>query len=276
MSESGGQPGPAGVRVEIDAGVAVITVDRPAVRNAHRAGHGGRARRRSRRGRGRRSGGAGDPRRRGPGLRLRRRPQGAVARSAPTRMRSTWRAECAGCSTGSPACPVPVIAALNGHALGGGAEVAIAADVRIAADDIRIGFNQVALGIMPAWGGAERLAETIGRGRALLAIGTGELFDAATAREWGIVDLVVPRADIRLGMARPGRPPGGDRPGDHAGGEVGHRGGGTSGAPRPGGRRGGRLRRAVDRGRALAGGRGDGSEAAQPIDRRPARGTGGT
>ena len=52
--------------------------------------------------------------------------------------------------------PVPVVAALNGHALGGGAEVAIAADIRIAADDVKIGFNQVALGIMPAWGGAER------------------------------------------------------------------------------------------------------------------------
>jgi enoyl-CoA hydratase/carnithine racemase len=90
--------------------------------------------------------------------------------------------------------PVPVIAALNGHALGGGAEVAIAADIRIAADDVKIGFNQVSLGIMPAWGGAERLAQIIGRGRALLAITTGELYDAATAREVGIVDIVVPRA----------------------------------------------------------------------------------
>jgi enoyl-CoA hydratase len=90
--------------------------------------------------------------------------------------------------------PVPVIAALNGHALGGGAEVAIAADIRIAADDVKIGFNQVSLGIMPAWGGAERLAQVIGRGRALLAITTGDLYDAATARELGIVDIVVPRA----------------------------------------------------------------------------------
>lgn len=89
--------------------------------------------------------------------------------------------------------PVPVIAALNGHALGGGAEVAIAADVRIAADDVKIGFNQVTLGIMPAWGGAERLAMTVGRGRALLAIATGELYDANTARERGLIDIVVPR-----------------------------------------------------------------------------------
>src|SRR5262249_59433973 len=69
--------------------------------------------------------------------------------------------------------PVPVIAALNGHALGGGAEVAIAADVRIAAEDVKIGFNQVSLGIMPAWGGAERLAQVIGRGRAGLGVAGG-------------------------------------------------------------------------------------------------------
>ena len=56
----------------------------------------------------------------------------------------------------------PTIAALNGHALGGGAEVAVAADIRLAADDIKIGFNQVALEIMPAWGGAERLVD-VGR-----------------------------------------------------------------------------------------------------------------
>ena len=90
-----------------------------------------------------------------------------------------------------------MVAALNGHALGGGAEVAIAADVRIAADDVRIGFNQVALGIMPAWGGAERLAQTIGRGRAILAIATGEVYDAASAERLGLIDVVVPRARVR-------------------------------------------------------------------------------
>lgn len=52
--------------------------------------------------------------------------------------------------------PAPVIAALNGHALGGGVEVAVAADIRVAAHDIRMGFNQADLAIMPAWGGAER------------------------------------------------------------------------------------------------------------------------
>ena len=94
--------------------------------------------------------------------------------------------------------PVPVVAALNGHALGGGAEVAIAADVRIAADDVKIGFNQVSLGIMPAWGGAERLAQVIGGGRALLAIATGRLYDAPAAQRLGLVDLVVPRSSFDL------------------------------------------------------------------------------
>jgi enoyl-CoA hydratase len=92
--------------------------------------------------------------------------------------------------------PLPVVAALNGHALGGGAEVAIAADIRIAADDVKIGFNQVALGIMPAWGGAERLAQVIGRGRAMLAIATGELYDAPSAQRFGLIDVVVPRSSF--------------------------------------------------------------------------------
>ncbi len=70
--------------------------------------------------------------------------------------------------------PTPVLAALNGHALGGGAEVAVAADIRLAADDIKIGFNQVSFAIMPAWGGAERLAALVGYSKALLLAGTGQ------------------------------------------------------------------------------------------------------
>jgi enoyl-CoA hydratase/carnithine racemase len=92
--------------------------------------------------------------------------------------------------------PVPVIAALNGHALGGGAEVAVAADLRIAADDIRIGFNQVTLGIMPAWGGIERLVQLVGRSRALLAVSTGTQYEAAAARNLGLIDVVVARAEF--------------------------------------------------------------------------------
>jgi enoyl-CoA hydratase len=92
--------------------------------------------------------------------------------------------------------PGPVIAALNGHAFGGGAEVAVAADIRVASDDIRIGFNQVALAIMPAWGGAERLAALVGKGRALMLAGAGTVLDAAEAQRAGLVDLVLPRAEF--------------------------------------------------------------------------------
>ncbi|MGB8391590.1 enoyl-CoA hydratase/isomerase family protein, partial [Mycobacterium sp.] len=86
--------------------------------------------------------------------------------------------------------------ALNGHALGGGAEVAVAADIRIAADDIKIAFNQVTLEIMPAWGGAERLAAIVGKSKALLLAGTGTALDAVEAERIGLVDRVIPRASF--------------------------------------------------------------------------------
>jgi enoyl-CoA hydratase len=89
--------------------------------------------------------------------------------------------------------PAPVIAALNGHALGGGAEVAVAADIRVAADDVKIGFNQVSLEIMPAWGGAERLATLVGKSKALLLAGSGQILTAPEAERWGLIDRVVPR-----------------------------------------------------------------------------------
>ena len=89
--------------------------------------------------------------------------------------------------------PIPVLAAVNGDAYGGGAEVAVACDMRIAADDVRCGFNQVALGIMPAWGGIERLTALVGRGRALALMTTGRVLDAAAAHEQGLFDEVVAR-----------------------------------------------------------------------------------
>ncbi|MDT3443329.1 MULTISPECIES: enoyl-CoA hydratase/isomerase family protein [unclassified Pseudofrankia] len=93
----------------------------------------------------------------------------------------------------------PVIAAINGHALGGGAEVAIAADIRVAAEDIRIGFTQAMLAIMPGWGGAERLAAVVGRGRALMLAGSGAVVDTAEAARLGLVDKVLPRAEFDAG-----------------------------------------------------------------------------
>jgi enoyl-CoA hydratase len=92
--------------------------------------------------------------------------------------------------------PVPVVAALNGHAFGGGCEVAIACDFRIACDDVKLAFNQVDLAIMPAWGGIERLQAVTGRGRALYLLTTGYPIDAPTAAEWGLVERVVPRPDF--------------------------------------------------------------------------------
>src|SRR5258705_8540911 len=89
--------------------------------------------------------------------------------------------------------PTPTIAALNGHALGGGAEFAVAADIRLAADDIKIGFNQVTLEIMPAWGGAERLVELVGFSKALLLAGTGMILTAQEAQSSGLVDHLIRR-----------------------------------------------------------------------------------
>ena len=74
--------------------------------------------------------------------------------------------------------------------------MAVAADIRIAADDIRIGFNQVTLEIMPAWGGAERLAALVGRSQALLLAGSGTVLSAAEAHRIGLINRVVPRAEF--------------------------------------------------------------------------------
>lgn len=92
--------------------------------------------------------------------------------------------------------PIPVVAALNGDAYGGGAEVALACDVRIAADDVRMGFTHVNLGIMPAWGGVERLASMIGPGRTLYLLATGTVITGADLLSWGLAEEIVPRASF--------------------------------------------------------------------------------
>jgi enoyl-CoA hydratase len=100
-----------------------------------------------------------------------------------------------------PALPMPVVAVLNGHAIGGGAEVAIACDYRLAADDVRVGFTQATLGLMPAWGGIERLVLAIGRGRALHLLTTGRTVDAEEAWRIGLVEEIVPRAALEQRLA---------------------------------------------------------------------------
>jgi enoyl-CoA hydratase/carnithine racemase len=99
-----------------------------------------------------------------------------------------------------PQLAIPVIAGLNGDALGGGAELAIACDFRIAAEHARIGFPQITLGLMPAWGASERLASLVGRARALSILLMGQLLAASEALQLGLVELVVPSAkfDQRL------------------------------------------------------------------------------
>jgi enoyl-CoA hydratase len=99
-----------------------------------------------------------------------------------------------------PQLAIPVIAGLNGDALGGGAELALACDFRIAAAHARIGFTQVLLGLMPAWGASERLASLVGRGRALSMLLGGQPMAADEALQLGLVERVVPSAtfDARL------------------------------------------------------------------------------
>lgn len=100
-----------------------------------------------------------------------------------------------------PQLPIPVIAGLNGDAFGGGAELAVACDIRIAAAHARIGFAQVTLGLMPAWGASERLAALVGRGRALHLLLGGQAIGADDALRMGLVEEVVPSDgfDMRLG-----------------------------------------------------------------------------
>jgi len=94
------------------------------------------------------------------------------------------------------ALPCPVIAAINGAAFGGGLELALACDFRIAAEGAAMGLVETRLGIIPGAGGTQRLARLVGVARAKELIVTGRRFDAAAARGWGIVSEVVPPAQL--------------------------------------------------------------------------------
>jgi enoyl-CoA hydratase len=86
----------------------------------------------------------------------------------------------------------PTIAAVNGYALGGGCEVALACSLRIASDTARFGLLEINLGIIPGNGGTQRLTHLVGRGRAMQMILTGEMVDAQEAYRIGLVNQVVP------------------------------------------------------------------------------------
>ena len=97
--------------------------------------------------------------------------------------------------------PKPIIAAVNGFALGGGCEIAMACHVRIAAETARFGQPEVKLGISPGYGGSQRLPRLVGQGRALELILTGEMIDAREAYRIGLVNTVVAPGDL-LRVAR--------------------------------------------------------------------------
>ncbi|HET9986467.1 MAG TPA: enoyl-CoA hydratase-related protein [Longimicrobiales bacterium] len=90
----------------------------------------------------------------------------------------------------------PVIAAVNGFALGGGLELALACHLRIAGENARFGLPEVKLGIIPGYGGTVRLPRLVGRGRALEMILTGDMIDATEAHRIGLVNQIVPRAQL--------------------------------------------------------------------------------
>jgi enoyl-CoA hydratase len=90
----------------------------------------------------------------------------------------------------------PVIAAVNGFALGGGCELALACHVRVAAESARLGTPEVKLGIMCGYGGTQRLARLVGKGRALEMLLTGDMVDAAEALRIGLVNRVVPKEKL--------------------------------------------------------------------------------
>jgi enoyl-CoA hydratase/carnithine racemase len=92
--------------------------------------------------------------------------------------------------------PLPVIAALHGYVLGGGVELALACDLRVAAEGARFGFPEAKVGSMPGAGGTQRLTRTVGAARAKELMFTGEPVDAAEAHRIGLVNRLVPREEL--------------------------------------------------------------------------------
>jgi enoyl-CoA hydratase len=97
--------------------------------------------------------------------------------------------------------PKPVVAAINGYALGGGCELALACHLRVCAATAKIGLPEVKLGIIPGYGGTQRLPRLIGRARALEMILSGEPIGAETALAWGLVNRIAPSAKETVATA---------------------------------------------------------------------------
>jgi enoyl-CoA hydratase/carnithine racemase len=94
------------------------------------------------------------------------------------------------------AIPKPVVAAITGYALGGGCELALCADIRVAADDAKLGQPEILLGIIPGAGGTQRLTRLVGPAKAKDLVFTGRFVAAAEALDMGLVDQVVPAAEV--------------------------------------------------------------------------------
>jgi enoyl-CoA hydratase len=90
----------------------------------------------------------------------------------------------------------PIIAAVNGFALGGGCELAMACHFRVASENARFGQPEVNLGLIPGYGGTQRLTRLIGKGRAIELLITANMIDAASALQFGLVNYVVPQAEL--------------------------------------------------------------------------------
>jgi enoyl-CoA hydratase/carnithine racemase len=90
----------------------------------------------------------------------------------------------------------PVICAINGYALGGGLELALACDIRFASDKAKLGLPEVKLGLFPGYGGAQRLPRLVGKGMGLYMMLSGEMFSAQESEKWGLIEKVIPQEEL--------------------------------------------------------------------------------
>jgi enoyl-CoA hydratase len=97
--------------------------------------------------------------------------------------------------------PQPALAVVNGYALGGGCELALACDLVLASEGAQFGLPEVDLAVLPGWGGTQRLERRVGYGRARRMVLTGERVRAFQALEWGLCDMVFPPGDLRVKAA---------------------------------------------------------------------------